>query len=259
MHSWWLKTVGLLDSVGTVHCRHLPCSYFMLWILFFYLQKISVKWKHVPWHFSTCKPKSCYPECKLRILSGQQSGLLQKCNEFFTFSILTSVKNCFTSHYLADSIVENIKYITIMHVRASHRIVYQVENELICKCRKGYEMAYLLHYRLNIWEQMGLWKLYSLWCPSWEKSAARLKAGKYDLLSLTGNWTTIEYRVFAQHQGIRQCYCNNTLSWYEYSPFIHSDSNIICQCYISLAGGVLLINCTEESAASTYLAVPILA
>lgn len=37
-----------------------------------------------------------------------------------------------------------------MYVRALHRMVYHVEDELICKCRKGYEMVYLLHYRLNI-------------------------------------------------------------------------------------------------------------
>lgn len=57
------KCHGTLENHGVraVHCRDLP------YYGHSYLQKNSVKWEHVPCHFSTCKPNSCYLECKLRV------------------------------------------------------------------------------------------------------------------------------------------------------------------------------------------------
>lgn len=63
VHSWWLNAMRLLGASESCALQGSA----MLWTLLLYLQKNSVEWEHGPWHFSTYKPNSCYPECKLRV------------------------------------------------------------------------------------------------------------------------------------------------------------------------------------------------
>lgn len=44
------------------------------------------------------------------------------------------------SHYLADSIVENIRYITLMHVRASHRVFIRWKMNLFVSAERDMKL-----------------------------------------------------------------------------------------------------------------------